>query len=141
MQNEDNYRVLADAAFKALRDGKPADVLPVRMRWLGGQDVPVTARHFLTYRTEASSAADGTYWIRRVPQPILLVRDDGDALVQAFEPVMLVSAATGAGSLVPSIKYVPLPNPKGSSPAAHGFVDNKQALVDTVAAWLAEQHL
>jgi hypothetical protein len=54
---------------------------------------------------------------------------------------MLLSAATGTGSLVPSIKYVPLPNPKGSSPAAHGFVDNKQALVDAVAAWLAEQHL
>jgi hypothetical protein len=116
-------------------------VLPVRMRWLGGQEVPVTARHFLTYRAEASSTADGTYWIRRVPRPILLARDEGDALVQPFEPVMLLSAATGAGSLVPSIKYVPLPNPKGSSPAAHGFVDNKQALVDAVAAWLAEQHL
>jgi pimeloyl-ACP methyl ester carboxylesterase len=113
VQNEDNYRALADAAFKALREGDPADVLPVRMRWLGGQEVPVTAQHFLTYRAEASSTADGTYWIRRVTRPILLARDEGDAFVQPFEPVMLLSAATGAGSLVPRIKYVLLPNPKG----------------------------
>jgi hypothetical protein len=141
MQNEDNFRALADAAARALREGRVDNVLPVRMRWLGGQEVPVTARHFLTYRTEASSAADGTYWIRRVPRPILLARDDGDAFVQAFEPIMLLSAATGPGSLVPSIKYVPLPNPNPPSAAAHGFVDNKQALVDTLAAWLAELHL
>ena len=141
VQNEDNFRALNEAAVKALREGRTADVLPVRMHWISGQDVPVTAQHFLTYRTEASSTADGTYWIRRVPRPILLARDAGDAIVQAFEPVMLLSAATSAGSLVPSIKYVLLPNPKGSSADAHGFVDNKQALIDAIAAWLTEQRL
>jgi hypothetical protein len=54
---------------------------------------------------------------------------------------MLLSAATSAGSLVPSIKYVMLPNPKGTSIAAHGFVDNQQPLTDTITAWLADQHL
>ena len=113
VQNEENYRQLTDAAFKALREGKAADVLPVRMFWITGQQVPLTGQHFLSYRHEATSTADGTYWIRRVPRPILMVRDAGDAIVQAFEPYMLLSAATSPGSLVPSAKLVVLPNPKG----------------------------
>ena len=141
VQNEENYRQLTDAAFKALREGKAADVLPVRMFWITGQQVPLTGQHFLSYRHEATSTADGTYWIRRVPRPILMVRDAGDAIVQAFEPYMLLSAATSPGSLVPSAKLVVLPNPKGPSPAAHSFVDNQQTPVDTVSAWLAEQQL
>jgi hypothetical protein len=71
---------------------------------------------------------------------VLMVRDDGDAIIQAFEPPMLLSAATSAGSLVPSIKYVNLPN-KTRGPAEHGFVNNRQTLVDTVAGWLKEQGL
>jgi hypothetical protein len=42
---------------------------------------------------------------------------------------------------IASAKLVVLPNPKGPSPAAHYFVDNQQALVDTVSNWLAEQRL
>jgi hypothetical protein len=116
-------------------------VLPVRMFWITGQEVPLTGQHFLTYRHEATSTADGTYWIRRVPHPILMVRDASDALVHAFEPNMLLSAATSPGSLVPSAKLVVLPNAKGPSTAAHYFVDNQQPLADTVSAWLAEQKL
>jgi hypothetical protein len=116
-------------------------VLSVRMSWITGQQVPLTGQHFLSYRHEPSSAADGTYWIRRVPQPILMVRDAGDAIVQAFEPYMLLAAATSPGSLAPSAKLVVLPNPKEPSPAAHFFADNQKALVDTVSNWLAEQKL
>jgi pimeloyl-ACP methyl ester carboxylesterase len=141
VQNEENYRQLTEAAFKSLREGKTDEVMPVRMFWITGQQVPLTGRHFLSYRHEASSTADGTYWIRRVPRPILMVRDAGDAIVQAFEPYMLLGAATSPGSLVPSAKLVVLPNAKGPSPAAHYFVDNQQPLVDTVTAWLAEQKL
>lgn len=141
IQNEDNYRRLTEAAFKSLREGRTADVLPERMFWITGQQVPLTGRHFLSYRHEPTSTADGTYWIKRVPRPILMVRDAGDAIVQAFEPYMLLSAATSPGSLVPSAKLVVLPNPKGPSPAAHSFVDNQQALVATVTGWLAEQKL
>jgi hypothetical protein len=141
VQDEENFRQLFDAALKALRDGKADQVLPVRMGWITGQKVPLTGQHFLTYRWEPSSVADGTYWIRRIPHPILMVRDAGDVIVQPFEPYMLLSAATAEGSLVPSIKLVVLPNPKGPSPAAHFFSDNQQQLVDTVAAWLAEQRL
>jgi pimeloyl-ACP methyl ester carboxylesterase len=144
VQNEDTFNALSEAALKSLREGKEREVMFLPMRRTGARGVeeePVTGQHFLTYRIEASSTADGTYWIKRIPQPILMVRDAGDSIVLPFEPYMLLSAATSAGSLVPSIKYVMLPNPKGMSIAAHGFVDNKVALIETIAAWLADQHL
>ena len=111
------------------------------MRWLGGLETPVTAQHFLTYRDERTSAGDGTYWVSRIPHPILILRDQADGLVLPFEPYMLLSAAREEGSLVPSIKYVLLPNHRPPSREGHQFTDNTQALTDAVAAWLVEQHL
>ena len=140
VQDEQNWAALFGAAMMQLREGKAAEVMPVQMSWITGQKVPMTAQHFLTYRWENSSAADGTYWIRRVPYPILMVRDDGDAIVQPFEPYMLLSAAGSSGSLVPSIEYVKLPN-KEHGPAQHGFINNRQPLIETVAGWLKEQNL
>ena len=141
VQNEDNFRQLSEAAFASLRDGRADAVLPVRMGWITGQPVPVTGQHFLTYRWEPTSVADGTYWIRRIPRPILLVRDQGDAIIEPFEPYALLSAGTAAGSLAPSVKLIVMPNPRPRSAAAHGFSDNAQALIDAFAAWLAEQRL
>jgi pimeloyl-ACP methyl ester carboxylesterase len=129
VQNEDNFRLLSEAAFKMLREGKQDNKLPMPMRTFTGENVPLTGQNFLTYRSEASSTADGTYWIKRIPRPILMVRDAGDAIIEPFEPYMLLSAATSAGSLVPSIKYVLLPNAKGMSSAAHSFTDNKVPLI------------
>ena len=140
VQNEQNWSELLDAAMKSLREGKDGEVMQVQMNWITGQKVPITGRHFLTYRSENSSAADGTYWIRRVLYPVLIVRDEGDSIVEPFEPNMLLAAATTAGSLVPSIKYVLLPN-KARGPAEHNFASNRQALVDTVSGWLAERGL
>ena len=140
VQDEQNWAALFGAAMTQLREGKVAEVIPVQMSWITGQKVPMTAQHFLTYRWENSSAADGTYWIRRVPYPILMVRDDGDAIVQPFEPYMLLSAASTSGSLVPTIEYVKLPN-KERGPAEHGFIHNRAQLIETVAAWLKEQNL
>src|ERR671931_118155 len=79
VQDEQNWAALFGAAMTQLREGKLAEVMPVQMSWITGQKVPMTAQHFLTYRWENSSAADGTYWILRVTYPILMVRDDGDA--------------------------------------------------------------
>jgi len=140
VQDEENWSALFGAAIKQLREGRLAEVMPVQMSWITGQKVPLTAQHFLTYRWENSSAADGTYWIRRVPYPILMVRDEGDAIVQPFEPLMLLSAAGSSGSLVPSIEYVKLPN-KERGPAQHSFINNRQPLIETVAGWLKEQNL
>jgi pimeloyl-ACP methyl ester carboxylesterase len=146
IQDEDAFSRLSEAAMKSLRDGTERDVLPLRMRRTLGGDEPVTGAHFLTYRSEASSAADGTYWIKRIPRPILLVRDAGDAIVAAFEPYALLSAATSPGSLVPSIEYVLLPNPKEPNPVpftsrAHNFLDNREPLAETVTRWLGARRL
>ncbi len=53
---------------------------------------------------------------------------------------MLLSAA-GAEILVPSIKYVLLPNQRPPSREGHQFIDNAEAVVDAVSSWLAEQEL
>jgi pimeloyl-ACP methyl ester carboxylesterase len=141
VQNEDKFHLLSEAALKALREGKERDVLSLRMRRTEGVDEPVTGQHFLSYRSEASSTADGTYWIKRIPRPILMVRDAGDAVVAPFEPYMLLSAATSPGSLVPSINYVIVPNPKGANPRGHQFLDNGHPLAEVITGWLAEQRL
>jgi fermentation-respiration switch protein FrsA (DUF1100 family) len=101
----------------------------------------MTPRHFLTYRDGQASAADGTYWISRIPRPILVLRDEADGVVLPFEPHMLLSAAQTEGSLVPSIKYVLLPNNRPPSREGHIFTDNTEVLTDAVAAWLGEQQL
>ena len=132
----DAFRQQSGAALNALHDGEEDRLLPLPMR---GQ--PVAAQHFLTYRVEASSTADGTYWIKRIPRPILMVRDEGDRVIQPFEPDMLLFAANSEGSLVPSIEYVLLPNAKGPNPLGHFFGDNAQALADTTITWLGEQGL
>jgi pimeloyl-ACP methyl ester carboxylesterase len=141
IQDEGKYRALADTSREALKAGTAADVLPMRMRWLGGVETPVTPQHFLTYRDEQASAADSTYWIRRIPRPLLIVRDEADGVVLPFEPYMLLSAAQAEGSLVPSIKYVLLPNQRPPSTEGHIFADNTEVLIDAVSAWLAEHQL
>jgi len=134
IQDEDNYKALADASFGALKAGKAAEIRPIKMRWLGGVETPASAQHFLTYRDEQTSAADGTYWISRVPRPILILRDEADGVVLPFEPYMLLSAARAEGSLVPSIKYVLVPNHRLPSREGHLFADNTVALIDAEAA-------
>jgi pimeloyl-ACP methyl ester carboxylesterase len=141
IQDEESFAQLHDAALKTLREGKESDVLAVGMRRTRGQLEPVTGRHFLTYRAEESSTADGTYWIKRIPRPILMVRDEGDTIIQSFEPYTLLSAAKLHGSLVPSVKYILLPNPKGPNSGGHGFIDNQESLATAIVGWLKEQKL
>jgi pimeloyl-ACP methyl ester carboxylesterase len=126
IQDEERYRALAGALRDAVKAGKAAEILPLRMRWLGGVETPVTPQHFLTYRDELASAADGTYWISRISRPILIARDEADGVVLPFEPYMLLSAAQAEGSLVPSIKYVLLSNPRPPSREGHMFTDNTE---------------
>jgi pimeloyl-ACP methyl ester carboxylesterase len=141
VQDEERFAALREAALKALSEGKEDELLPGGMRRTGGQAEPLGARHFLTYRASESSTADGTYWIARIPYPVLLVRDEGDMIVQSFEPYMLLAAARAYGSLVPRIKYVLLPNHRGPNPDGHFFRDNRGPLAGTIIAWLREQRL
>jgi pimeloyl-ACP methyl ester carboxylesterase len=141
IQNEEVYERLTAAARDAVATSKVADILPMKMPYLGGRQTAVTAQHFLTYRDEQTSAADGTYWIPRIPHPILLVRDEADGIILPFEPHMLLSAAHAQGSLVKSITYVVAPDQHPPSAAGHIFTDNTQPLIDAISAWLAKQHL
>ena len=141
IQDEDTYRALAQTARDALRAGRPKATLPMPMRWIGGREAPVTGQHFLTYRDEAASAADATFWIARIPRPILLVRDAADSVVLSFEPYMLLSAARAEGSLVPDIRYVLLPNSRPPSVEGHIFAQNTGPLAEAIASWLAERGL
>lgn len=70
-----------------------------------------------------------------------MVRDAGDLIVPSFEPYTLLSSALSPGSLVPSIKFVTLPDAKGPNPRGHFFVDNGKPLSETIAHWLTDQHL
>ncbi|HUK60348.1 MAG TPA: alpha/beta hydrolase [Stellaceae bacterium] len=139
--SEESYKALSEDAMAGLRSGALTEPLQHKMHYITGQDVPVTAQHFLTYRSTEVSAADGTFWIRRIPYPILMVRDQADGIVLPFEPHMLLSAADAEGSLVTSIKFVLLPDPRPPSGDAHSFVGNEEKLSETVLSWLADQKL
>jgi len=141
VQNEDRFRQLIGSAQKAFREGKTDTTLDVKMSYYTGEDVPLTAQHFLTYRWDKTSVADGTQWIKRVPYPVLLVRDQADGVIQPFEPYMLLDAAHAEGSLVKSIELKILPNSKAPNLKGHSFDGNEQPLADTLASWLAAQGL
>jgi pimeloyl-ACP methyl ester carboxylesterase len=141
IQNDDIYKELGMAARDALNAGKAADVLATKMPYLGGRQSPVTGQHFLTYRDDQISAADGTFWIPRIPHPVILLRDQSDGVVLPFEPYMLLSAAHAEGSLVQGITYVLVPDQHPVGPGGHVFTDNTAPLVDAVSKWLADQHL
>jgi pimeloyl-ACP methyl ester carboxylesterase len=138
---EEKFRLLSEAALNSLREGKEREIMQLRMRRTSSLEESVTSEHFLTYRAEATAGADGPYWIRRIPRPILMVRDEGDIIVPPFEPYTLLSSATSPGSLVPRIKFVSLPDPKGPNAGGHFFVENIKQLSETIASWLSEQHL
>jgi len=141
IQNEDAYASLAKAAVSAEHDGKGGDVLSMKMPYLGGRQTPVTAQHFLTYRDQETSAADGTYWLPRVPKPVLMLRDQADGIILPFEPYMLLAAAKAPGTLVPSITYEVVPDQHPPSAAGHVFTDNTDALIAAISKWLADQRL
>jgi pimeloyl-ACP methyl ester carboxylesterase len=140
IQDEVAYKALSQASLDAAKAGKPGDLLPMKMPYFA-RETPVTAQHFLTYRDEQTSAADGTYWVPRIPHPILMLRDQADGIVLPFEPYMLLSAAHAEGSLVPTITYEVVPDQHPPSAAGHIFTDNTPALIDAISRWLAEQHL
>jgi len=146
VQDEDRFRALIDASMKSLRDGAPNQVLPVKMRFSNPvspalQEAPITGQHSLTYRWERTSVADGTYWIHRIPDPILIVRDQSDAATAPFEPYMLLSATRSEGTLAPKVDFVLLPDAKPVSLRGHYFEGNEQPLADVITKWLTGLHL
>ena len=141
VQDEEKFRLLTEAALNAVHAHHEQDVMALTMRRTATVEEPLTGEHFLTYRADATAGADGPYWIKRVPRPILLVRGAGDIIVPSFEPYTLLASATSPGSLVPSIKFIQVPDANGPNPGGHFFVGNSKELSEAIASWLAEQHL
>lgn len=139
--NEKQYAELTENALASVRNGTSGAALPTKMGYLQGASSPVSGQHFLTYRDETTAGADSTFWIKRIPHPILLVRDQSDGIVLSFEPHQLLSAAGTPGSLVTSISFVLLPDDKPPGINGHRFRDNLQPLLNTVRSWLTAQHL
>src|SRR4029078_1899875 len=133
-----NYRALYDSAEQQLRVGKPGENMPVEMNWRGRKSMPMSAQHFLTYRWDGTSVADGTFWIKRIPRLVLIVHDEVDPIVAGYEPEQLFAAAKSDESIVPSCKLVILPNAKGENAGTHGFSDNRAPLLAAMVAWLKE---
>lgn len=143
VQNEDDYRALRDTAHQALKAGRAAEEMPLEMKYLGSRGSKVSAQHFLTYRDDLSGGADGTYWIRRVPDPIIVLRSQSDIIVNDFEPYMLVGAARADGSLVPDVEFHLIPDaehPNGD-PGGHEFTYNSGAFTDVILKWLEDKKL
>jgi pimeloyl-ACP methyl ester carboxylesterase len=146
VQDEDRFQALIDASIKSLRDGTSNEVLPVKMRFStpvspAEQEAPITGQHFLTYRWERTSVADGTYWIHRIPDPILIVRDRSDGATAPFEPYMLLSAARSEGTLASKVDFVLLPDGQPVTLKGHYFEGNEQPLADVITKWLTDLHL
>lgn len=146
VQDEERFQQLITASMKSLRDGTLDEVLPVKMRFStpvssAAAEAPMTGQHFLTYRWEKTSIADGTFWIHRIPNPILMIRDESDGAIAPFEPYMLLSAAHSEGSLAHKVDFILLPDAKPLSLKGHSFDGNEQPLTDTIATWLADLRL
>lgn len=136
IQNEDEYQKLFTEALQFMADGKQDQVLPTLMHGGGGSPShagPVTAQHFLSYRREFASAADTTYWIKKIPRPILMLRGDQDTTILNFEPNWILENATKAeGSIVPSMRFVSIPG------AGHSLRENPDAVIEAELTWLRE---
>lgn len=132
INDEQAYAELTEQAVAAVQAGDYARILPAKMRWLGGKEMAVSARHFLTYRRTELAGARSTEWIARIPHPLLMVRDDHDPVIEYFEPSWLEAAA--AKGLSPDVTSVALPSDAGSN--GHAFETSGQQLVSTVADWI-----
>jgi pimeloyl-ACP methyl ester carboxylesterase len=142
VQDEERFKQLIDAAMKSLRAGTLDQTLPVKMRFStpvspAAAEAAMTGQHFLTYRWDKTSIADGTFWIHRIPIPILMIRDQSDGGIAPFEPYMLLSAAHSEGSLATKVDYILLPDAKPVSLKGHYFDGNERPLADAIANWLA----
>lgn len=132
INDERTYAELTGEAIEAVRAGDHARVLGTGMPWLGGRTTPVTAEHFLTYRHVGLAGARSVEWIKRVPYPILMVRDENDSVIEYFEPGWLEAAL--ADGLSPAVASVLLPSAAPSN--GHAFEKSGDLLVTTVHDWI-----
>jgi pimeloyl-ACP methyl ester carboxylesterase len=134
INDEPTYAALTAEAIEAVQAGDYDRVLAAGMPWLGGRTMPVTAQHFLTYRHVGLAGARSIEWIKRIPYPLLMVRDENDPVIEYFEPGWLEAAL--AGGLSPAVSSVLLPSPAPSN--GHAFEKSGDLLVQTVHDWISQ---
>jgi pimeloyl-ACP methyl ester carboxylesterase len=133
INDEATYAALTEEAVAAVQAGDYSRVLAAGMPWLGGRTMPVTAEHFLTYRHVGLAGARSVEWIKRIPYPLLMVRDENDPVIEYFEPGWLEAAL--ADGLAPAVRSVLLPSAAPSN--GHAFEKSGDLLVQTVHDWIA----
>ncbi len=152
--NNDAYLLRRKTAHEALKAGKGTERMQIdkgaSSAVVPGHDAPLSdmpfvpessAQFFVTYEDYLSAGADSTYWIRRIPHPVLVVRSESDGLERSIEGTWLLSAARDEGSLVPDMTYAVVPDSHPPSAEGHAFVYNADQYVDTVLKWLAARRL
>jgi pimeloyl-ACP methyl ester carboxylesterase len=139
VHDEALYRQLFQEALAAVRSGHPEAVLRTQMPYLRGQPSPVTAQHFLTYRWQGEAAASGLEWIKRVPVPLLLVRDASDQIILPFELHELHAAAVEPVALSPDVEIALIPDSHPED--GHRFANTIPELNDVMVGWLARHGL
>lgn len=132
INDESAYAALTDEAVEAAQAGDYSRVLATGMPWLGGRTMPVTAQHFLTYRRVGLAGARSVDWIKRIPYPLLMVRDENDPVIEYFEPGWLEAALSDG--LSPRVSSVLLPSAAPSN--GHAFEKSGDLLVQTVHDWI-----
>lgn len=130
--DEQRYAALRAEAVAAVRESDYDRMLSASMAWLENTDARVSAQHFLTYRTEGIAGPRSVDWVRRVPYPLLMVRDRNDAVVHDFEANWMGAAANEG--LSPSVTCRTLDSDATSH--GHSFEKSSAQLVDAVSSWL-----
>ncbi|MFB2599330.1 alpha/beta hydrolase [Herbiconiux sp. P17] len=130
--DDEIYRTLRAEARAAVVDEHPGEALPTGMPWIFGGSVPVSARHFLSYRDTRSAGARTAEWLPRIPYPVAMIRDEHDPVVAHWEFDEL--RASARGGISPSVTSLELASVAG--PDSHWFEHSRDQLVDTVADWI-----
>jgi hypothetical protein len=130
--DDEIYRTLRAEARAAVVDDHPGGTLPTGMPWIFGRSVPVSARHFLSYRDTRSAGARTVEWLPRIPYPVAIIRDEHDPVVAHWEFDEL--RASARGGISPSVTAVELVSVAG--PDSHWFEHSRDQLIIIVADWI-----
>ncbi len=80
------------------------------------------------------AAATSMEWIRRVPLPLVLVRDANDQIILPFELHQLYAAATAPGALSPAVEIALIPDSHPEN--GHQFPNTIPELTEVAVRWL-----
>lgn len=130
--DEEQYQALHSQALEAAQQSDFGRTLETKMPYFGDVMSPVTANHFLSYRDVSSASSRSVDWIRRVPYPILMVRDENDRVVHDFEAAWMQTSADEG--LSPSVtRFTVESDPSGYG---HSFATSGEKLIEILTDWL-----